>query len=135
MKHMLGDKHTTQDRAKRTGPVRRVRAALTTDRATTGLVAGRLVVAKEHVVFVKGVVEASEGLACLFAERGGDLTIASPVERRAELRELLIDLASDLGGTFDLPEIEGEAIDRDAEVDAPDARVASAPPIEAQDAR
>lgn len=132
---MLGDKHTTQDRAKRTGPVRRVRAALTTDRATTGLVAGRLVVAKEHVVFVKGVVEASEGLACLFAERGGDLTIASPVERRAELRELLIDLASDLGGTFDLPEIEGEAIDRDAEVDAPDARVASAPPIEAQDAR
>ncbi|MFO0591243.1 MAG: DUF4911 domain-containing protein, partial [Polyangiaceae bacterium] len=114
MKDMLGHKHTTQDRAKRTGPVRRVRAALTTDRATTGLVAGRLVVAKEHVVFVKGVVEASEGLACLFAERGGDLTIASPAELRAELRELLSDLASELGGAFDLAETADETITPDA---------------------
>ena len=132
---MLASKTTARNSARRAGPERRVRAAMSIDRATEGLVVGRLTAAKEHVVFVKSVVEASEGLACLFAERGGDLTIASPVERRAELRELLIDLASDLGGTFDLPEIEGEAIDRDAMVDAPDARVASAPPIEAQDAR
>lgn len=99
---MLDPRLTTQDGTRRAGPVRRVRAAISVDRATSGLVVGHLCVAKEHVVFVKGIVEASEGLACLFAERGGDLTIASPLGRGAELRELLLDLATDLGGTFDL---------------------------------
>ncbi len=70
------------------------------ERATAGLAVGRLVVAPEHVVFVKGVVEASDGLACLFAERGGDLCIASPLDRAAELRELLVDLSAELGGTM-----------------------------------
>lgn len=78
-----------------------MRAALSPEHATSGLVVGRLRVAPEHVVFVKGVVEASEGLAGLFAERGGDLRIASPWDREAELRELLRDLADDLGGTLD----------------------------------
>jgi hypothetical protein len=81
------------------GPPRRVRAAISTDRATAGLTAYRFVVAPEHVVFVKGVLEASDGLACLFAERGGDLCIASPEGRARELRELLADLAAELGGT------------------------------------
>ena len=52
-----------------------------------------------------------QGLACLFAERGGDLTIASPAGRRAELRELLVDLATDLGGLFDV------AVDVDVDVE------------------
>lgn len=99
---MLASKADTRESARRAGPERRVRAAISIDRATTGLVVGRLHVAKEHVVFVKGVVEASEGLACLFAERGGDLHIASPRDREAELHELLHDLATDLGGAFDL---------------------------------
>lgn len=99
---MLASKTDTRESARRAGPERRVRAAISIDRATTGLVVGRLHVAKEHVVFVKGVVEASEGLACLFAERGGDLHIASPRDRAAELHELLRDLATDLGGAFDL---------------------------------
>lgn len=73
---------------------------MSTERATVGLAVGRLVVAPEHVVFVKGVVEASDGLACLFAERGGDLCIASPLDRAAELRELLVDLSAELGGTM-----------------------------------
>ncbi|MEZ4302050.1 MAG: DUF4911 domain-containing protein [Polyangiaceae bacterium] len=73
---------------------------MTTERATAGLVVGRLHVAPEHVVFVKGVIEASDGLACLFADRGGDLCIASPADRTAELRELLEDLAGELGGTL-----------------------------------
>jgi len=72
------------------------------DRATAGLVVGRLRVAAEHVVFVKGVVEASEGLAGLFAERGGDLRIAAPLGREAELHELLRDLAADPGGSVEL---------------------------------
>lgn len=93
-----------------------MRAAISIDRATTGLVVGRLHVAKEHVVFVKGIVEASEGLACLFAERGGDLHIASPQDRAADLRELLHDLATDLGGAFDL-DAGGAPLSRDT---APD---------------
>ena len=107
---MLAPRPTTQESTRRQGPARRVRAAISVDRATCGLVVGHLHVAKEHVVFVKGIVEASEGLACLFAERGGDLTIASPAGRRAELRELLLDLATDLGGLFD------EAVDVDVEL-------------------
>lgn len=88
--------------ARRAGPVRRVRAALSTDRATAGLSVGRLVVAPEHVVFVKGVIEASDGLACLFADRGGDLRIAAPMDRAAELHELLADLSAELGGHLEI---------------------------------
>ncbi len=62
-----------------------------------GLVARQVRVAKEDVVFVKGVFEASEGLGALFAERGGELVIAAPTSREAELDELLVDLAVELG--------------------------------------
>lgn len=50
------------------------------------------------VVFVKGIIEASEGIAVIFAERGGELTIASPQGRGAELAELLSDIAMECGG-------------------------------------
>jgi hypothetical protein len=50
------------------------------------------------VVFVKGIIEASEGVAILFAERGGDLTIAAPEGRGADLMELLEDIALEVGG-------------------------------------
>ncbi|MBK8254350.1 MAG: hypothetical protein IPK82_16990 [Polyangiaceae bacterium] len=89
--------------------VRRVRAALSPERATVGLLVGRLDVSAHHVVFVKGVVEASDGLAALFAERGGQLWIASPLDRENELRELLCDLASELQGTLTLPAVPGTA--------------------------
>jgi hypothetical protein len=62
------------------------------------LVSRRLVVRAKDVVFVKGVVEAHDGLAHVFAERGGDLTIAAPADRQAELDELVRDLAAQLGG-------------------------------------
>ncbi|RYG64806.1 hypothetical protein EON77_19280 [bacterium] len=52
----------------------------------------------EQVVFVKGIVEAHEGLATFFAERGGDVVLAAPRERAAELRELAADLAREFGG-------------------------------------
>jgi hypothetical protein len=100
---MLARKVLAQDRVRHSGPPRRVRAAISTEHATRELCVGRLVVLPEHVVFVKGVVEASEGLASLFAERGGDLCIAAPHDRAAELRDLLLDLAADLGGSVDLP--------------------------------
>jgi hypothetical protein len=43
-------------------------------------------------------VEAHEGLAQVFAEGGGDLTIAAPAGRDAELDELVTDLAAEFDG-------------------------------------
>ena len=63
-----------------------------------GMVTRELVVRAEDVVFVKGIVEASEGLAQVFAERGGDLTIAAAAGREAELDDLVRELARAAGG-------------------------------------
>ena len=63
-----------------------------------GMVVRRVVMAARQVVFFKGVVEASEGLAAVFAERGGDLTVASPVDRTKELDEVLDQLCLETGG-------------------------------------
>ncbi len=63
-----------------------------------GMITRRLVVRAKDVAFLKGVVEAHEGLAQVFAEGGGDLTIAAPAGREAELDELVADLAAELGG-------------------------------------
>lgn len=98
---MIAKTNTAQPRGRWTGPARRVRAAISMDRATEGLLVGKLRVAPEHVVFVKGVIEASDGLATLFAERGGDLSIAAPQGRAEELRELLFDLAAEVGGSVE----------------------------------
>jgi hypothetical protein len=62
------------------------------------MITRRLVVRAKDVAFLKGVVEAHEGLAQVFAEGGGDLTLAAPVGREAELDELVCDLAAELGG-------------------------------------
>ena len=64
------------------------------------LVTRRLLVRECDVVFVKGIFEASEGLCAMFAERGGDLVIAAPHTREAELDELLQDLVRDLGAVL-----------------------------------
>ena len=58
----------------------------------------RIVLPARQVVFFKGVIEASEGLAAVFAERGGDLTVAAPEGRASELDALLDDLCRELGG-------------------------------------
>lgn len=52
----------------------------------------------EVVVLVKGIVEAHEGLATFFAERGGDVVLGAPIERAAELAEFAADLAREFGG-------------------------------------
>jgi hypothetical protein len=66
------------------------------------LVLYRLLVQSADVVFVKGIFEASDGLCCMFAERGGDLLIAAPHGRDAELVELLNDLVRELGAVLEL---------------------------------
>ena len=62
-----------------------------------GMVVRRVLVASRDVVFVKGIVEALEGLAQVFAVHGGELTIASPSDRAAELDALVDDLCAELG--------------------------------------
>jgi hypothetical protein len=61
------------------------------------LVARRLRVRARDVVYVKGVLEASEGVGVLFAEHGGDLVVASPRALESALEEVLADLARELG--------------------------------------
>jgi hypothetical protein len=62
-----------------------------------GMVVRRIVMRARDVVFFKGIVEASEGLAAVFAEQGGDLTVAAPHERAAELDAMLRDIVTELG--------------------------------------
>jgi hypothetical protein len=57
-----------------------------------GMVTRRVIVRARDVVFFKGVIEASEGLAAVFAERGGDLVVAAPAERSRELDAVMADL-------------------------------------------
>jgi hypothetical protein len=61
------------------------------------MVTRSLVVRAKDVVFVKGIVEASEGIAQVFAEHGGDLTLAAPEDREEELDLLLLELAAAVG--------------------------------------
>jgi hypothetical protein len=65
------------------------------------LVARRVSVLARDVVFVRGLFEASEGLGALFAESGGELILACPRSRVAELDELLADLVTELSAVID----------------------------------
>jgi hypothetical protein len=62
------------------------------------MVVRQVVVPAREVVFFKGIIEASEGLASVFAERGGDLSVAAPLDRTVELDALLDVLCHELGG-------------------------------------
>ena len=61
------------------------------------MVVRRVRVTSSDVVLVKGIIEALEGLAQVFAEHGGDLTIAAPLDRAGELDALVDDLCAELG--------------------------------------
>jgi hypothetical protein len=65
------------------------------------MVTRKLVVRARDVAFLKGIVEAHEGLACIFAEQGGDLLLAAPADREAELVLLAKDLALELDGILE----------------------------------
>ena len=57
-----------------------------------GLVSRRLVVDVRSVQLVKAIVEGYEGVANVFGEEGGTLTLAAPEDREEELDRLLVDL-------------------------------------------
>jgi hypothetical protein len=65
------------------------------------LVIRRVRVAPREVVFLKGVIEASEGVAAVFAESGGDLTIATLPSQKDELDRILQDLRDETGALLD----------------------------------
>jgi len=65
------------------------------------LVIRRVRVQARDVVFLKGVIEASEGVAVVFAESGGDLTIATLPGRERELDQILLDLRAEMGALLD----------------------------------
>lgn len=69
---------------------------LTVAEASEGLFCCPLDVRSEDVVFVKGVLEASEGIAVLLAESGGRLTLATPHDQRESLTALVEDLRFEL---------------------------------------
>jgi len=64
-----------------------------------GMVVRRVVLRSPDVVFFKGVVEACEGIAAVFAEHGGELFVAAPVGRQQELDALLDELCAELRAT------------------------------------
>jgi hypothetical protein len=61
------------------------------------MITRRVLVRARDVVLLKGIVESNEGLAQVFAERGGDLLLAAPECREAELDALIDDLCLELG--------------------------------------
>jgi len=56
----------------------------------------KLVVHPKDVVFVKSIVQASDGLCCVFSDGGGELTLAAAEDRAADLQRLVEDLQVEL---------------------------------------
>lgn len=97
------------ERGAERGKPRAPRGELPTAEATRGLALRRLSLAPADVVFLKGLVEASEGLASLFASptplsadgaRRGDraeVVLAAPPGRDAELDRFIADVTREIG--------------------------------------
>jgi hypothetical protein len=56
-----------------------------------------VVVRPRDVVYVKGIVEASRGVATLHADAGGELLLVTTLSQQAGLEQLLDDLAGEIG--------------------------------------
>ena len=56
----------------------------------------RVVVAPRDVVYLKGILEASEGLGLLLADQGGELALLTTGSQLAQLESLIDDLASEI---------------------------------------
>jgi hypothetical protein len=61
------------------------------------MVTRRIVVRSADVVFLKGIVEAHDGLALVTGDHGGSLVLAAPKSRSRELDALVDDLCRELG--------------------------------------
>ncbi len=61
-----------------------------------GMIARHCLVSAEKVVIVKGILEAHEGLAQVYSQKGGTLVIAAPVDRSEELDGVLASLVLEI---------------------------------------
>ncbi len=61
------------------------------------MVVRSIVVQARDVVFLKGIVEAHDGVAVVSGEQGGSLVLTAPMSRKRELDELVADLCEELG--------------------------------------
>ncbi len=61
------------------------------------MVTRTLVVRSSDVVFLKGIVEAHDGVALVSGEHGGSVVLTAPKSRERELDELVGSLAAELG--------------------------------------
>ncbi|KYF75069.1 hypothetical protein BE17_34555 [Sorangium cellulosum] len=86
-----------QPSAASAGALGAARGPLSIAEASAGMLVQDVVVHPADVVFVKGIVEASDGVALLLGDRGGELTLAAPLGRGDEFAELLLDLERDVG--------------------------------------
>jgi hypothetical protein len=62
----------------------------------SSFVVRRFEVTAPSMVYVRGIFEASDGVAIPFSMQGGEMVIATFAERAAELDALLADLRSEL---------------------------------------
>jgi hypothetical protein len=65
-----------------------------------GMVTRRVVVRASDVVLLKAILEAHDGVAQVFGERGGELVLAAPVSRERELDEVVAALRDELQIAF-----------------------------------
>lgn len=65
-----------------------------------GLVTRRILVPARDAMLVRAYLEGSEGLAVMFAESGGDLTLASPACLERELDAFIDDLRLEMRVTL-----------------------------------
>lgn len=56
----------------------------------------KLSVVAKDVVFVKAIIQASDGLCCVFSDGGGELLLAAAEDRAADLHRLVDDLEFEL---------------------------------------
>jgi hypothetical protein len=65
-----------------------------------GMSIRRALVKPRDVVFLKGLLEAADGLAQLFAEEGGAVTIATTNSQAADLDALLDQVFQEIGAVI-----------------------------------
>ena len=105
-------------RPQATGPERR-RRALPIAETSAGMRVYRVRVQPPDVVYLKSILEASEGLGAIFAEKGGDLVVAAPHERAKDLAELLADIAREIEADIDLDPSDVAGDEGDSEATPP----------------
>ncbi len=63
-----------------------------------GLVVFPVVLPKEHVVYLKGLLEAHDGIGSFFAEKGGALSLFTTSDQTEELRAFLVAVKGEIPG-------------------------------------